>query len=305
MNYRNKLLALTALCLIAPGIHATIIRITVAGELNLSNGTDVNNLDGASFAAEYQYDSAATFIDDTIATSFFVPLFAEIDFSSRPNGAADTTLAYQSPDRPLLVAENKFAPSPENDSVNVQSRTLESSVEFPVDLSAPSFIFDLGTQEFFSGQLAPVELVFNSADVSAFSATDFRFFSPNGTYEVTGAIFSVTVVEDSDSDGVDDFSDNCVLAPNGPDLPDAGGLIQYDSDADGFGNACDPDLNNDNIVDFGDLPALQSAFFSVDVDPNWNPDADQNGDGVVDFGDLSTFQLLFFGPPGPSGIVPP
>ena len=79
---------------------------------------------------------------------------------------------------------------------------------------------------------------------------------------------------------------------------------QRDTNADGYGNVCDPDLNNDLIVDFGDLPPLIDSFFSQTGDPNWNPDADLNGDGVIDFGDLPPFQLLFFQPPGPSGVAP-
>lgn len=100
---------------------------------------------------------------------------------------------------------------------------------------------------------------------------------------------------DDDEDGVPDSTDNCTLVSNAD---------QRDTNGDDFGNACDPDLNNDNVVDFGDLPALQQAFFSQDGDPNWNPDADITGDGVVDFGDLPTVQSLFFQPPGPSGLVP-
>ena len=102
-------------------------------------------------------------------------------------------------------------------------------------------------------------------------------------------------VADDDEDGVPDDADNCTLVSN---------ASQLDTNGDNFGNACDPDLNNDNIVDFADLPALQQTFFSQDGDPNWNADADTNGDSVVDFGDLSTYQSLFFQPPGPSGLAP-
>ena len=67
---------------------------------------------------------------------------------------------------------------------------------------------------------------------------------------------------------------------------------------------CPVDLDASGVVDFGDLPFFQAAFFSLPGDPNWNPHADLNGDEVVDFGDLPTIQSLFFGPPGPSGLVP-
>jgi hypothetical protein len=109
---------------------------------------------------------------------------------------------------------------------------------------------------------------------------------------------------DDDGDGVLNSSDNCISAANGSLITDAGGNSQLDTDGDGYGNMCDPDLNNDNVVDFGDLPALQQAFFSQSGDPNWDPDADITGNGVVDFADLPTFQSLFFLPPGPSGLAP-
>ena len=38
---------------------------------------------------------------------------------------------------------------------------------------------------------------------------------------------------------------------------------QLDTDADGFGNACDGDFNNDCIVNFVDLGDLKSAFFQT------------------------------------------
>jgi len=44
----------------------------------------------------------------------------------------------------------------------------------------------------------------------------------------------------SDIDGVLDTADNCIVVPN---------PLQYDTDADGFGNKCDPDMNNDNVID--------------------------------------------------------
>ena len=94
-----------------------------------------------------------------------------------------------------------------------------------------------------------------------------------------------------DGDGVPDATDNCLEIAN---------LDQRDSDLDGFGNACDADLNNDGLVDFLDLGILKSVFFSAD------PHADLNGDGTVDFLDLGMMKGLFFRPPGPAGPpVPP
>jgi hypothetical protein len=95
--------------------------------------------------------------------------------------------------------------------------------------------------------------------------------------------------EDSDDDGVPDRTDNCTLQAN---------PLQRDSDGDGFGNRCDPDLNNDKRIDFADLAELKNLFFSSDEN------ADLNGDFKVDFADLAILKALFFGQPGPSCCNP-
>ncbi len=56
---------------------------------------------------------------------------------------------------------------------------------------------------------------------------------------------------DFDEDGVPDESDNCVEVPN----PD-----QRDTNADGFGNICDPDYNDDLAVGIPDFSVLRSFF---------------------------------------------
>jgi hypothetical protein len=103
---------------------------------------------------------------------------------------------------------------------------------------------------------------------------------------------------DVDRDGVTDSLDNCFLDANGPLIPDAGGHVQRDTDGDDFGNVCDPDFDNNLIVNAADLAYLKTKFFSSDAD------ADLNGDGWVNAADLAIVKTLFFGPPGPSGLVP-
>ena len=94
---------------------------------------------------------------------------------------------------------------------------------------------------------------------------------------------------DADGDGVPDAGDNCTLAAN----PD-----QRDSNGDGFGNACDTDLNNDNVTNAVDLGLLRLVFFTPDED------ADFNGDGIVNVVDLGVMRARFFTAPGPSGVAP-
>jgi len=101
-------------------------------------------------------------------------------------------------------------------------------------------------------------------------------------------LWSVEITSgDGDGDGVPDSQDNCINEANTP---------QRDTDNDGYGNRCDPDFNNDNMVNGADLAYFKTKFFSND------PDADLNGDGIVNGGDLAIFKLFFFKPPGPSGL---
>lgn len=94
---------------------------------------------------------------------------------------------------------------------------------------------------------------------------------------------------DSDSDGVSDTMDNCTLVAN---------PSQRDTNGDGFGNACDPDLNDDGIVNFIDFSLWTPFFNSAD-----DGIADFNGDGLVNFIDLALYPEFFLLPPGPSGLV--
>jgi len=91
---------------------------------------------------------------------------------------------------------------------------------------------------------------------------------------------------DTDGDGVPDSRDNCTLVPN----PD-----QRDSDGDGYGDACDADVNNDGIVNSIDLALVRTAFGGRG--PNR---ADLNGDGLINALDLALVRRLFSTRPGPS-----
>ena len=94
---------------------------------------------------------------------------------------------------------------------------------------------------------------------------------------------------DSDGDGVVDASDNCTLVAN---------PAQRDTDGDNYGNFCDPDFDNDLVVNADDLAYMKSVFFTAD------PDADLNGNGNVNAADLTILKDMFFDAPGPSGLVP-
>lgn len=111
------------------------------------------------------------------------------------------------------------------------------------------------------------------------------------------------IEEDLDLDGVGDLSDNCLDVPN-PDQADANAGEDDDTSIPGvqhYGDACDPDLDNDGLVspaDFFSLfrPCLGAA---VESDPDCAP-ADFDGDGVVSAADFfSTMRPSLGGAPGP------
>jgi hypothetical protein len=90
---------------------------------------------------------------------------------------------------------------------------------------------------------------------------------------------------DTDADGAPDTADNCVNVVN---------ATQLDADGDGYGNACDADLDNSGgAVGFADLALLRAALGTSD------PVADLDGSGTVDFADLARFRALFGKPAGP------
>ena len=114
-------------------------------------------------------------------------------------------------------------------------------------------------------------------------------------------------ITDSDADGLVDSADNCRLEPNGPDLPDAGGRVQFDSDGDNLGNLCDADIArpNDCRVTSADFVVVRRAMGTRPGVPGWNPDADFDGDRRVDRADLGLLQAQLmrdYRRDNPSGI---
>ncbi len=109
---------------------------------------------------------------------------------------------------------------------------------------------------------------------------------------------------DTDNDGIPDYQDNCINAANGPLIPDSGNNSQLDTDADGVGNLCDADLNNDGLVNSTDLGLLKISFLSHDTQPNFNPDADLNGDSTINSLDLGIMRTFFSLTPQTAGFTP-
>jgi hypothetical protein len=91
---------------------------------------------------------------------------------------------------------------------------------------------------------------------------------------------------DADGDAIPDLDDNCTLHVN---------TDQRNTDGDAYGNRCDPDLDQNGVVNFTDLGLLKARFFGDD------PDADFDGDGKVNFVDLGIMKEFMFSAPGPAG----
>ena len=99
---------------------------------------------------------------------------------------------------------------------------------------------------------------------------------------------------DGDSDGVPDAFDNCTTVANGPLAGDCN--AQQDADNDGYGNACDADLNNDGATGLDDASILLGQLNNPGT-------GDMNCDGAVGLDDASDALGTLNTPPGPSGLA--
>jgi len=155
---------------------------------------------------------------------------------------------------------------------------------------ADSVYYDQGATAFDAedGELTAEIIVSGYVDTSTpgtytivYSVTDYS------GYEVSANRTVKVVIADADADGIFYLNDNCTEVANAD---------QRDTDADGYGNMCDADLNNDNMINAVDLGMFRQRYFSSDAD------ADLNGDGIVNAIDLGMFKQMFGSLPGPSGL---
>ena len=148
------------------------------------------------------------------------------------------------------------------------------------------------------GQLLCVRHV-SAATTATARSTQVKIGSVSSQFRSTTWVTAAAA--NSDSDGIPDAQDNCIQAPNGPLIRDAGGNSQWDTDGDGYGNRCDGDLNSSGQVTAADYAMLRSVLNqSAGASPT-AANADMNGSGTVTAADYAVLRNQLNGAPGPSG----
>ncbi len=132
------------------------------------------------------------------------------------------------------------------------------------------------------------DLGYNDGSSSTFGAANV--FSAGTMTQDLSNLLNGTPVLDADFDGIADCRDNCRLVYN----PD-----QTNTDRDGAGNACDPDVNNDGVVGTPDFNAVRSALGTAAGDAGFDEAYDLNDDDLIDAADLNIVNTFFGSPPGP------
>lgn len=155
----------------------------------------------------------------------------------------------------------------------------------------------------YSAQLPPMKtrdaiLTALPANGSRFAVYDGNGYMTNPTDpadvsvgdDVGGMLRFLAVLADLDDDGIPDTQDNCIEVKN---------PSQCNGDGDIYGNHCDPDFDNNLIVNGLDVGPFKAAFGTADAV------ADLNCDGIVNGLDVGTLKAFFGSAPGPSGLTPP
>ncbi|MEQ1803304.1 MAG: dockerin type I domain-containing protein [Gammaproteobacteria bacterium] len=108
-------------------------------------------------------------------------------------------------------------------------------------------------------------------------------------------VYGVRPATDGDGDGVADDVDNCTVVVN---------ASQLDADDDGYGNACDGDLNNSGTVTAADYAMLRSVIGALATSGPLAAAADLNSSGTVTAADYAILRAEINATPGPSGLRP-
>lgn len=148
-----------------------------------------------------------------------------------------------------------------------------------------------------------------TANIGGLGADSFVYSMVDSVPAADAATVTLVVSPDTDGDGIGDANDNCTLVANAatgnvpgtsPPIP----KYQQDSDNDGYGNACDGDLNNSGTVTTADYGLLRSVLGELASYTPLAAAADMNGSGAVTASDFGLLRALLGTSPGPSGLHP-
>ncbi len=230
---------------------------------------------------------------DALTTQYFYDDYGQLQSKTLPNGAV-VNYSYDNFGRLLGMAEHEGSSTGTNSAPSMD--TVASLLTYDPASGLP-FTLDLNAVDGDADSLR-YQLVGGPEGMSIDPLTGLITWTPasdqTGSYQVVvqvtdgnGGVDTITLTITGD-DGII-ASDNCSAVPNS---------AQRDTDADGYGNMCDPDLNNDGIINFADLGAFKAVFATT------NANADFNGDNIVDYSDLDILKSLFGQAPGPSDLQP-
>ena len=248
------------------------------GELHYAtnaSGAWVNTrIDGAP--ASGRYTSIAVDSNDAVHIGYqrYTTPNDQLKYATNASGAWATSIVESTAD---VGAYTSIAVDSYNGvHISYQDTTL-GDIKYATNVDGPWFISTVDSENYI-GQYASIAIDANNRiHISYQGQGDLRYAT------------STVIGPDTDSDGLLDGADNCILVANS---------TQRDTDGDGFGNICDPDFDGNLVVNAADLSYLKSMFFTAD------PHADLDGSGVVNAGDLAILKSFFFNAPGPSGLVP-
>jgi hypothetical protein len=189
----------------------------------------------------------------------------------------------EAPDSPLqLGGEGLPDSTPASCSDTVTDRSVPFAWGVAEDDGVVATSFGLLDAQVFGGA--------ESAGFGGFQPFDF----PASRIASPGSVSGAAAAADGDGDGVADGEDNCLDAVN----PD-----QRDGNLDGYGDACDADVDDDGLVGVTDFLAVSAALGATRGDPRYEPRLDVNGDAVIGLPDFLAVSRAFGAAPGPSGLL--